>query len=403
MRLVMVLATLHCLAFIDRTMIGGVLPLMRDSVVMTDAQAGWIIGTAFALPYGVAALGLAALRRGRPPSGGWLVVGVLLWTAGSFATGMAHSLGSLTLARAALGIGQGIFVPLAIARLIDDTEPAGRSRALGIFTGGATFGRSAALLTIGSLLTILGPLAASSGVTAWRWLFIVTAVPNVLVLILLASNRATPSAVHVASGPGRIGWRVLLPFFLVAVTPALFAQAVLTWLPTLFVRERGLSTVDAALLIGSITLVAAPAGPVIAGWLFGRFRHLEERMSLLVLLALAVTLLMLAALVHAGSLAGAVVSMAAMLVALGIALFGGLFGVQLRTPPADRVSVNGVYLAFATLVAVGLGPLLAGSIATGTGQNGTALGTALIATGGIATLACALAVLVVAWTSRQST
>ncbi len=104
-------------------MIGGVLPLMRGSIAMTDAEAGWIIGTAFAVPYGVAALGLAALRRGRPASTGWLAIGVLTWTAGSRGTGLAHSLGTLTTARAALGIGQGIFVPLAIARLIDGTRP----------------------------------------------------------------------------------------------------------------------------------------------------------------------------------------------------------------------------------------------------------------------------------------
>lgn len=37
MGLVLVLAALHCLAFIDRTMIGGALPLRLESVPMKGA------------------------------------------------------------------------------------------------------------------------------------------------------------------------------------------------------------------------------------------------------------------------------------------------------------------------------------------------------------------------------
>jgi MFS family permease len=402
MRLVFVLAALHCLAFIDRTMIGGVLPLMRDSVAMTDAQAGWIIGTAFALPYGAAALGLAALRRGRAASGGWLAIGALIWTAGSLGTGLAHSLGTLTAARATLGIGQGIFVPLAIARLIDGTRPDDRSRALGVFTGGATFGRSIALLMTGALLAMIGPLAEGSGVVAWRWLFILTALPNVVILILLATRRTTPPALPAAPAMDeRTDWRLLLPFFLVAVAPVMFAQAVMSWLPTLFVRERGLAAADAALLIGSVTLFAAPAGPVIGGWLFGRFRRCERHMPMIVLSALVATLSLLAVLIHARSLTGAVASLAILLVTLGMAAFAGLFGVQLRIPPSSRVSVNGIYLAFITMVGVGLGPLLAGIVATGAGRGGTTLGQALLVTGGVATAGCALAVVLVHATARR--
>lgn len=393
MRLILVLTAFHCLAFIDRTMIGGLLPLLRRSIAMTDAQAGWIVGTAFALPYGLAALAVAALRRGQPASRLWLAGGVTIWTAGSLGTGLAGSLGTLAAARAALGIGQGLFVPMSIARLIDGTRPEARGRALGLFTGGATFGRSTALLAVGSLLTLVGPLAAGSGIAPWRWLFIVTAAPNVLVLVfLLASGPASagrmPEPVRQATD-----WRSLLPFFLVAVAPVLLAQAVLAWLPTLFVRDRGLSTADAALLIGTVTLVAAPAGPVIAGWFVGRFRTWEDRTPLLVLCGLATTLVLLAALVHARSLVAAVAGMAAMLVALGIASFAGLFGVQLRIPPPARVSVNGVYLAFVTMVGAGLGPLLTGVIASGADGDKAGLGPALLVTGAVATGACALAVL----------
>ena len=48
---------------------------------------------------------------------------------------------------------------------------------------------------------------------------------------------------------------------------------------------------------------------------------------------------------------------------LGVSGFAGLFGVQALIPPAARASVNGIYFALVTLIAVGSGPLLAGLLA----------------------------------------
>lgn len=402
MRLVIVLAILHCLAFIDRTMIGGALPLIRSSVPMTDAQAGWIIGTAFAATYGVAASILAVFRRSHSPSSGWLGVGVIIWTVGSVCTGLATSLGTLTAARAMMGIGQGVFVPLAIAYLVDGASAENQSKSLGIFVSGASLGRSTALLAVGSLLVLLEPLASQSDVAVWRWLFVLTGIPNVIAAAVLLSKRSSAPVPARAKPHPRLRWRELLPVFLVAFAPVMFAQAILNWLPTLLVRERGLSTVDAALMIGSVTLFAAPAGPMIAGWLFARSHRWQERMPLLVLIALAAALLFLAAVVRAPTLIGAIAGMAAMLVSLGIALLGGLFGIQLRTPRGESVRVNGTYLACTTFFAVGSGPLLTGAFAMHVGRAGTAFGDALLVTGAAVITACALAA-VVACTTAQRT
>lgn len=401
MRLVLVLAALHCLAFIDRTMIGGLLPLLRTSIAMTDAQAGWIIGTAFAVPYGATALTLGALLRGRQASNAWLVGGVLVWTGGSLATGLAGSLSELSAARAAMGIGQGIFVPVAIARLFEATAPTARAQALGFFIGSATAGRSTALLLVGTVLWVVATIASDIGDEIWRWLFIATALPNIAVLIVLGKNRGPASAPEPGSPHVAINWLALLPLFCVAASPVLLAQSVLGWLPTLFVEERGLSPTDAALLIGIVTLFAAPSGPLLAGWLAGRYPAYEDRAPTLVLLALAATLVPLAGLVWGPGLAAGTASMAVMLVILGMALFGGLFGVQLAIPAHARVSVNGVYLAFITMVGLGLGPLITGALSS-VAENGTSLGTSLLATGVVAITACAVAVATVSLTRGRA-
>lgn len=397
MRLILVLSALHFLAFIDRTMIGGVLPLIRTNIAMTDAQAGWIIGTAFALPYGATALALGVLLRRRPASNAWLIGGALVWTGGSLATGLTGSLSELTAARAVMGIGQGIFVPVAIARLFEDTAPTARARALGLFMGSATAGRSTALLLVGMVLWALATFAYDIGNEIWRWLFIATALPNIMVLVALGKDRGPASAPDPGIPHIAINWLALLPLFCVAASPVLLAQSVLGWLPTLFVEERGLSPTDAALLIGIVTLFAAPSGPLLAGWLAGRYPAYEDRASLLVLLALAATLAPLAGLVWGPGLAAGTASMAVMLVILGMALFGGLFGVQLAIPAHARVSVNGVYLAFVTMVGLGLGPLITGALSS-VAKSGTSLGSALLATGVVAVTACAVAVAAVSLT-----
>jgi MFS family permease len=91
-----------------------------------------------------------------------------------------------------MGIGQGVFVPLAIAYLVDGASAENQSKSLGIFVSGASLGRSTALLAVGSLLVLLEPLASQSDVAVWRWLFVLTGIPNVIAAAVLLSKR--PSA-----------------------------------------------------------------------------------------------------------------------------------------------------------------------------------------------------------------
>ena len=395
-------------------MIGGALPLMRADIAMSDAQAGWVIGTAFALPYGVTALALAAILRGRHASIWWLIAGILLWTLAGVATGAAHSLGTLTLARAGLGVGQAMFVPVAIAWLVDGTATHDRARALAVFTSGSTIGRSAALLTTGGLLSVLGMIAhdggavSAAGIADWRWLYVITALPNLVMLPVLAripigrgrdrtASSAPPRAMPDAAPPPRaaLADRVTLAlFFAVAIMPIVLIQAIGGWLPSLFVRDRGLGPAQAAMLLGAVTLVAAPVGQIAGGWLMTRYAAWHGRIPVIILAGLVATLLPLAGLVWAPGLASAIAGVAVANVTLGIASFCGLFGVQMLSPASSRTTVNGVFLALVTLVGVGAGPLLTGVLATpGAAANqGTSLGLALFTTGAMACGGCAIAV-----------
>jgi len=390
-RVIAVLAVLHMFAFIDRTVLAGVLPLVRQTLPMNDAQAGWLIGTAFAIPYAATALLVAAVMRGRPASMWLLVGGVLTWTAGAVAMAAAGSVLTFSLARALLGIGQGVFVPLAVSWLVDHSA-ARRAPALAAFASGATIGRSIALLLVGGLLWALALAVGDGPIAHWRWLLALTAIPNLLLLPMLplaprgapAAAPTTPALPRSATPP----WRTLAGFFAVAIAPPIVAQAVGGWLPTLFVRQAGMTAAQAATLLGIVTLLTGWTGQVVAGWALARRPTLTAALPQLVLLTLATTLLPLAVLTQVHAVVAMVACVVLVNLLLGISAFAGLFGVQALIPPLARASVNGVYFALVTLVAVGTGPLLAGVLA----QGGLSTAAALLGTATIATIACALAV-----------
>lgn len=387
-RVMLALSALHMLAFIDRTVLAGVLPLVRENVAMNDAEAGWLIGTAFAIPYAVTALIIAAIMRGRRASARWLVVGVLLWTTAAIASAAAPSVGVLSLARALLGVGQGLFVPLAVAWLIDHAGDR-RAAALATFASGATIGRSVALLLVGGLLWLLAVTFAQTNIAHWRSLLALTAIPNLLILPALRPAPGHAAPVPPEMSEAGVSVRALGALFAVAIAPLILAQASGGWMPTLFVRQAAITPARAAALLGGVTLATGWVGQAWCGWLLARRPALVPHLVTLVLLGLAATLLPLAILSQVRSLAAMVACVALVNVLLGVSAFAGLFAVQAMIPPAARASVNGVYFALVTLVAVGTGPLFAGILA----QGGWPIAVALLGTGGVATLACGAAAL----------
>lgn len=375
-------------------MIGGALPLIRQGIAMNDAQAGWLLGPAFALPYGVTALLLAATSRGRRASLRWLIGAVIVWTAGSVAVGAAHGITGLTLGRCLLGIGQGTFVPVAIALLIDRAGSTGRARALALFTSGSTIGRSVALLATGALLAMLAATARDGDTTDWRWLFVLTALPNVLILPFLF-GVATDGARSPDDGAARdtVDWPVLASCVLLAIVPVLLFQAIAGWLPSLFVRDRALTPQDAAMIIGAVTLIAAPLSQFVGSALVTRPRSSPDRLPMLVLAGTVATLAPLAVICWAPGLVAAICGVAVMNLTLGSASFAALFAVQSHIPSAVRVSVNGLYFALVTMIGLGAGPLLTGILATANGGGALPLRDAMMMTGLIACGLCALAAL----------
>ena len=140
------LARGHVPAFVDRAKIAGAMPAIRHQIAMSEAVAGWVIGTAFALGYGATILLMAAIRP-KPMRWAWQSpVGLALWACASLMTGFSRSISALLPTRAIVGCGQALFAPAALSLVVAD---------LGSSLGGSLIATAAGCIVVAGLASRL--------------------------------------------------------------------------------------------------------------------------------------------------------------------------------------------------------------------------------------------------------
>lgn len=360
---VLLLAGVHFTAFVDRAVPSVVAVNLKSSFGLLDAQIGALQGPAFATTYAVLMLITGHwVARAHPFRLAALCVAV--WTAGGVVFALAQSHDMLMFGRMLLGAGQAAFAPAALLILASDRVSMGRARAVSMFTSGSAIGRSGALFLGGGLLMLFsaGPLA---GLEPWRLVSLLLVAPNlILIVALLAAGRAWPApragegagltaALRWLGGPGR----ALLGLFVVGAGCVMLVQAVGAWMPTILHRGFDIPVARAAVIIGAVVLVAAPAGHLSAGWLLGRSR---TRPVALITGALMLAAASATAVLFAQSPVQVIAALVALVAAGGAAAAASLITVQPMMPGHLRGGVNALYLSLTSLVGVGGGPWITG-------------------------------------------
>jgi len=121
----------YTLNFVDRQIVGILAEPIKQDLGLSDAELGWMGGTAFALFYTALAIPLAMLADRKDRS--WIIaIGLTLWSAATALCGMAQNFWQLFLARMSVGVGEAAGVAPAYS-LISDLYPVKqRARALAI-------------------------------------------------------------------------------------------------------------------------------------------------------------------------------------------------------------------------------------------------------------------------------
>src|SRR5579859_279198 len=203
---VAILIATAVLSYTDRQVLSLLVDPIRAELGISDTQISLLLGTAFAVVYGIAGIPLGWLAD-RTSRRNLIFGGVLVWSIGTLACGLSHSFGELFAARIVVGTGEAVLSPAAISLISDYFPPARRGTAVGFFLSGIAMGNGAAILIGGGVLHAIGsgalaatPLAAYA---PWRMVLLLIGGPGLLWALAILLIREPVR--HTADGPAGSG------------------------------------------------------------------------------------------------------------------------------------------------------------------------------------------------------
>lgn len=258
--------------FIDRIVLGILVPPIKADLHLSDTQLGLLGGTAFALFYtalGVP-IGWLADRFNRV----WIMtVSLALWSAFSAGSGLAHSFVQLFMARLGVGVGEAGGVAPAYSLISDYYPPLRRARALAIYSFGIPIGSAIGLL--------LGGVIASR--VNWRVAFFVVGALGLLLAPVfrfvvrepIRGGQDTPRQARKTPGlpevvrllAGKVSfWSLSFG----AATSSIMGYGAFFWLPSFFVRSYHYSLMHVSWYFGALVFFGGIGGIWLGGWLADR-------------------------------------------------------------------------------------------------------------------------------------
>lgn len=278
--LLAVLTTLLILGMIDRLSLSLLVAPIKRDLNIGDGQMSLLLGPSFALLYST--IGLPAGHFiDRYNRRNLLLAGALIWTLMTFAGAFAPNYEMLFLTRAGVGLGEAVLSPAMYSLIRDSFPQRQRALAYGIGNMGSPLGTGIALVAIGhvSAWAAAGDLAwlpVVGGLSDWRTTLAIIGLAGVPVaLLLLTTNEpdrglAGANELEEASIPAVLAWfkKWRGPYLCIYISTAFYGTALnglLSWAPEALSRGWGAKITSIGPTMGSIQLIAAPLGLLLAG------------------------------------------------------------------------------------------------------------------------------------------
>ncbi len=188
-----VLVLVYAINFIDRQILAILAEDIKRDLKLSDADLGFLYGTAFAVFYALFGIPLGRLADN------WVRVrllsaGLFVWSGMTALSGMAGSFGQLSAARIGVGIGEASASPSAFSMLSDWFPRERRATALAIYSAGLYIGGGVSLL-IGAVVVKAWnnayPVAGPLGLVGWQAAFLAVGIPG-MILSLWVSTLKEP-------------------------------------------------------------------------------------------------------------------------------------------------------------------------------------------------------------------
>jgi MFS family permease len=275
---VAILIATAILSYTDRQVLSLLVDPIRHDLGITDREVSYLLGAAFAVVYGVAGIPLGFLAD-RTSRRNLIFGGVVVWSCGTIACGLAHTFGQLFAARIVVGLGEAVLSPAAISLISDYFPPARRGTAVGFFLAGIAIGIGAAILIGGGVLQLVeaGTLAGTPLATLapWRLVLLMIGAPGLVwaLVILFIREPARQVAADSSADTGTAGgtvWMRVTPIYLVVAIASLVDNAVGAWAPTLLIREFTKDPAQIGMQLGLLLTIGFGAGVLLGGALADR-------------------------------------------------------------------------------------------------------------------------------------
>jgi MFS family permease len=188
-----VLVLVYIINFIDRQILSILVPEIKRDLQVSDAQIGFLYGTAFAVFYALFGIPLGRLAdswyRGR-----LMAMGLALWSSMTAFSGFANSFGMLAAARIGVGIGEASASPAAYSMISDSFPKERRATALSIYSSGLYIGGALSLPIGGFVVSRWSqaypdPSLAPLGLAGWQAAFLAVGLPGLLLAFWVLTLR----------------------------------------------------------------------------------------------------------------------------------------------------------------------------------------------------------------------
>lgn len=187
-----VLVLVYVLNFLDRQVITILAEDIKADLGITDAEIGFLYGTAFAVFYAVFGIPLGRLadvwnRRTL------ISVGLGFWSVATALSGFARSFLQLGLARVGVGVGESSATPAAFSLLSDSFPARARATVLAVYSSGIYVGAGLGLLIGGQVVerwNAAYPAGdAPFGLAGWQAAYLAVGLPGLLLAVWVRTLR----------------------------------------------------------------------------------------------------------------------------------------------------------------------------------------------------------------------
>jgi MFS family permease len=359
-----ILMLAYACAYLDRSVIGIVLPQLKLEFHFGDTGLGFLSGLAFAAFYVLFGLPVAMLAdRGNRRN--IIALAIAFWSLMTALCGLAGNFVQLALARIGVGAGEGGLSPPAQSMISDLFAHERRATALSIYSAGIYVGIIFGLVLGGYITEHFG----------WRQTFFVMAMPGIVVSTVFFFTVREPQRGASDAGAShdysnfldvlRFLWATpALRYTLLGITLcSMFTQAQGAWLPSFLVRSHHMTIGQAGLLLGLASGFGGAIGTLLGGVLSDRMGARDPRWRVWVVsVAFVVLPFSSFAFLYSGSVPViAAMAMAnSLLAAVHLAPTSAV--AQNLTPLRMRARAVAVTLFLISLVGGGGGPLLVGAL-----------------------------------------